>query len=91
VSVAVKEVHASRFFVLGEVAHPGAYPLAGAMTVLEAMAMAGGPTEFARTSSMIVIRRGGDKPLRVRVNLGEIVDGRTPPLALLPGDTVYVP
>ena len=47
VAVMVKEVRASRFFVLGEVAHPGAYPLTGALSVIQAMAVAGGPTEFA--------------------------------------------
>jgi polysaccharide export outer membrane protein len=93
VSVAVKEVHAARFYVLGEVAHPGVYPLTGSLTVLEAVAVAGGPTEFARTGRMVLIRRGrpGDKPARIRVSLDDLVGGRTPPAPLNAGDTLYVP
>jgi polysaccharide export outer membrane protein len=90
VSVMVKEVHASRFFVLGEVAHPGGYPLNGPLTVIEAMAIAGGTTEFARTGRLVVIRRAGGVR-RFRVSLDAMVDGRAPPLTLAPGDTVYVP
>ncbi len=92
VSVMVKEVRAARFFVLGEVAHPGAFPLTGQLTVLEAVSVAGGPTEFARRSRVVVIRPN-DKGRRERlsVDLDDILDGRAAPLALRPGDTVYVP
>ena len=92
VSVMVREVKSARFFVLGEVAHPGVYPLSGPLTVLEAMAIAGGTTEFARTGRVVVIRRAaGAKPLRLRVSLDEIVDGRVAPMPLAAGDTVFVP
>ena len=43
----VTEVNAARFFVLGEVAHPGAFPVRGRINVVQALALAGGPTEFA--------------------------------------------
>jgi polysaccharide export outer membrane protein len=93
VSVVVKEVRATRFFVLGEVAHPGAYPLNGPLTVIEGVAVAGGTTEFASKSRVVVIRkpRGTAQPQRIRVSLDEIVDGRLAPLPLTPGDTIYVP
>jgi polysaccharide export outer membrane protein len=92
VSVMVHEVRSPRIFVLGEVAHPGAYPLVGAITVLEAMAVAGGTTEFARRGRLVVLRRhGGAAPVRIRVNLDEIVDGKARSLPLQPGDTVFVP
>jgi polysaccharide export outer membrane protein len=93
VSVAVKEVHAARFYVLGEVAHPGVYPLTGSLTVLEAVAVAGGPTEFAHTGHIVLIRRGraSEKAVRIRVNLDEVVGGKTPPAQLSAGDTLYVP
>ena len=93
VTVIVREVKAGRFFVLGEVTHPGAYPIAHGLTVLEAMALAGGPTEFARTSRMLLMRPqgAGRSPSRIRVSLGDIVSGRLPPVQLLAGDTLYVP
>lgn len=93
VSVMVHEIKSANFFVLGEVAHPGVYPLTGAVTVIEAMAMAGGPTEFARTGRLVVLRPGqGDaKPARYQVDLGDVVKGKAPPLPLRSGDTLYVP
>jgi len=91
VAVMVKEVRAARFFVLGEVAHPGAFPLSGGLTVLEAVSVAGGPTEFARKSRIVVIRRDGGKSARLPVDLDDVIDGRAAPIALRPGDTVYVP
>jgi polysaccharide export outer membrane protein len=93
VSVMVKEVRAARFFVIGEVAHPGAFPLTGGVTVLEAVTVAGGPTEFARKGRIVVLRRptGSLRPARLRVNFDDVLSGRAPPLPLVPGDTVYVP
>lgn len=49
-----------RVFVLGEVRRPGAYPLAGTMTVVELLARAGGSTELASGGAVVV--RGGALP-----------------------------
>ncbi len=46
VAVLVKEVNASRVFVLGEVMHPGGFPLRGPVSVLQGIALAGGRTEY---------------------------------------------
>jgi polysaccharide export outer membrane protein len=93
VSVMVKEVRASRFYVLGEVAHPGAYPLNGYVTILEAVAIAGGATEFARTGGVVVIRQptGKTAARRIKVSLDDIVGGHAQTIPLTAGDTVYVP
>jgi polysaccharide export outer membrane protein len=93
VAVLVKEVHAARFFVLGEVAHPGAYPLAGDLSVIQALAIAGGPTEFARRGGVVVIRRspGQRDPARFKVDYDDVVAGKAPAITLLAGDTVFVP
>ena len=42
VTVVVREVNSSRVFITGEVAHPGAYPLRGRVSILQAIALAGG-------------------------------------------------
>jgi polysaccharide export outer membrane protein len=92
VSVQVSEINAARFFVLGEVAHAGAFPVRGSMNVLQALALAGGPTEYANRSAIVVIRRGENgKEARYRVNYREVVSGKAQAITLLPGDTVYVP
>ena len=93
VSVMVREVRAARFYVLGEVAHPGAFPLSGALTVVEAVALAGGATEFARTGHLVLLRRksGSPKPDRYGVSLDAIVKGLAAPVPLSAGDTIFVP
>jgi polysaccharide biosynthesis/export protein len=93
VSVGVKEV-GGRVFVLGEVARPGVYPLRGALNVIEALALAGGLTEFADGDDIVVLRRaaGSDGEAgqkRIRVSYGEAVKGGEL-FDLLPGDTIVV-
>jgi polysaccharide export outer membrane protein len=92
VSVQVSEVNAAKFFVLGEVAHAGAFPVRGTMNVLQALALAGGPTEYANRGSIVVIRRGADgREARYNVNYREVVSGKAQAIQLVPGDTVFVP
>jgi len=92
VSVQVSEVNAAKFFVLGEVAHAGAYPVRGTMNVLQALALAGGPTEYANRGGIVVIRHGNDgKEARYNVNYREVVSGKAQAIQLIPGDTVFVP
>jgi polysaccharide export outer membrane protein len=92
VSVMVSEINAARFYVLGEVAHPGAYPVRGRITVVQALALAGGPTEFANDRRVVVIRSGSDgKQTRYKVDAREVLAGNAPALPLQPGDTVFVP
>jgi polysaccharide export outer membrane protein len=91
VSVMVSEINAAKFFVIGEVAHPGSYPVRGAMNVLQALALAGGPTEYANRGSIVVIRHDGSRESRYNVNYREVVSGKAQAIQLVPGDTVFVP
>jgi len=55
----------SRFYVVGDVSHPGVYPLKGHVTVLEAIAIAGGPTQHGIGTAktvQIVRRNDGSSP-----------------------------
>lgn len=69
-------------FVFGEVRSPGAYRLRRDMTVLQALALAGGVTEGAATNRVRVERVEAGKRKTVRVKLTDLVR---------PGDTVVVP
>src|SRR5205807_962978 len=85
VSVQVSEINAAKFFVLGEVAHAGAYPVRGTMNVLQALALAGGPTEYANRGGIVVIRRGDDgKEARYNVNYREVDSGKAQAIQLVP-------
>ena len=89
VVVIVREVNAPKFFVIGEVARPGSYPLRNHTTVLQALSVAGGPNEFASRGGIVVVRGGGEH--RVQVDYSEIVHQPSRDFALEPGDTIVVP
>ena len=91
VTVMVREVNSARVFVTGEVQKPGAFPLRGNVSVLQALAMAGGLTEFADRNGMVVIR-GSNGP-RIPVRYSDLVDrrGQGADFPLQAGDTVVVP
>lgn len=95
VTVIVRELNSSRIFVTGEVARPGVYPLRGRMSVLQAIALAGGFSDFADQDGIIVIREGGGRiPVRYSdlvAEEGEEESERRARHLLVPGDTVVVP
>jgi polysaccharide export outer membrane protein len=92
VAVLVREINGPRFFVLGEVPRPGGFPLRGAMTVTQALALAGGRGEFAGNDVVWLRQNGEGKADRVRLSFRELVQGEAEgALWLAPGDVLYVP
>jgi polysaccharide export outer membrane protein len=80
-SVSVQIVSFRPFFILGEVQRPGQFPYVNDMTVLAAVAIAGGYTYRAQKEYVRIIRKVGDKAM----------DGRTGPDSfIVPGDVIYV-
>ncbi len=79
VSVALRESRSRKFFVYGEVARPGAYPIDENTTVLKAISMAGGFTKFGSSSRVKVLRlkKGGTGYERIKVNLNAAMAGRS--------------
>jgi polysaccharide export outer membrane protein len=91
VSVIVVETVASQVFVMGEVNRPGSIPLPGALTVLQALAMAGGFKDFANTKDIRVLRRGPSGPETIPFNYKSAMKGEARPVYLRAGDTIIVP
>jgi polysaccharide biosynthesis/export protein len=94
VTVSVIAINSYRFVVSGAVERPGAYTATHYVTVSEAMALAGGPNRFASPENTVIIRTDAARGTRrVPVDITSIQNGTHPEqdLALLPGDTVYVP
>ena len=90
-TVIVREVNSSRVFVTGEVTHPGAFPLRGRVSLVQAIALAGGFTDFADKDAILLIR-SDEKGTRIPVSYGELVRrDEARELILRPGDTVVVP
>jgi polysaccharide export outer membrane protein len=90
VVVIVREVHAPRVFVIGEVARPGAFPLRGNLTVLQALSLAGGLSEFADKRNIHVLR--SESGAYYRVTYEELISGKEGgDFVLRAGDTIHVP
>lgn len=94
VSVTVQQVKSKNFNVLGEVQHPGLYPLAHSVSVLDAISMAGGFRDFAKLSKIYVLRKSaaGDT-IRLPFNYKQVIKGvqTDQNVELRPEDTVVVP
>lgn len=92
VNVLVKEVNSPKISVLGEVRKPDRYSVRQKLTVLDAIALAGGFTEFARRDEVIVIRNGLSGSQRLKLNVKRLLaDEGAKPFYLRAFDTVYVP
>ena len=90
VSVFVTEFNSRKVSVLGEVRNPGRYTYRARMTLIEAIAEAGGTTESAVVSTMRVTRRGDDGEISYEVPFKEITQGRVADFPLTPGDIIFV-
>ena len=98
VSVGVKELNSYAIFVLGEVSKPGKFQAKSYVTLLQAISMAGGFTEYAKKNRLQVVRvnPNGDHKLhevRIPVRYDDLLVGSGEPgnIILLSGDTVVVP
>lgn len=95
-SVIVQAINSYRVFILGEIKAPGSYLLKSRTSILQAIAMSGGFTQYASKNKIILVRlkddgAGADKiPIRFDdiVYSDEKADGN---LMLKPGDTIFVP
>jgi polysaccharide export outer membrane protein len=82
-------------FVYGEVKNPGAiqFKQSKKITLLQAIAQAGGPTEWASRSRVTIKRKDPrtGKEMRIPVNLKDVIAGRISDIILLEGDVIIVP
>jgi polysaccharide export outer membrane protein len=91
VNVMVKQVNSLKISVLGEVRRPDVYRIKTRVTVLDAIAMAGGFTDLARPNRVIVLRNTPTGPQRIKLNIKQLVaDDGGAPFYLQTLDTVYV-
>lgn len=79
-----------RVTVEGEVKKPGLFPLAGQMTLLQALALAEGTTDVAQIRDVVVFRNMGEKRLVARFDLASIRVGNAPDPEILGNDIVVV-
>lgn len=80
------------FYIRGEVSRPGPYYIDRGMTILRAISVAGGLTQFANRKEVQLLRSGtGTIQQKTVVNLKAIEDGHKEDISLLPNDIIIVP
>jgi polysaccharide export outer membrane protein len=91
VTVIVVETQLPTISVMGEVNEPGSVPLKGPMTVIEALAAAGGFKDFANTKNITIRRPTAGGVQRIKFNYKEAVKADSEPLYVQAGDVIIVP
>lgn len=89
VSVTVTQVNSHKYYVTGEVGHPGPYPLVVPTRVLDAITIAGGFREFANQKKIVIMR----KEERLKFNYKDVIKGKNTEQNILleNGDYIIVP
>jgi polysaccharide export outer membrane protein len=97
VTVSVKNPSGFQFSVIGKVKGPGTFTPGRYVNAMEALSIAGGPTEFADLGNMRIIRKSGDNLQTVRVRIGDALRGSGGSISpaenpqIVSGDTLVVP
>jgi len=91
VSVILLQVNAPKYYIIGYVARAGTFPLRGETSVLQALALAGGLTQFASPRSIKLIRATRGKQDVRKINYYDIIESGEGNYLLKSGDTIVVP
>jgi polysaccharide export outer membrane protein len=94
VTVMVQEIKSQKFNILGQVNKPGSYVLGSSLTVLDAIAAAGGFRDFAKQKNIYVLRQNADgTQTKLPFNYKEVLKGQNlaQNIKLQPRDTIVIP
>jgi polysaccharide export outer membrane protein len=95
ITVAVRAYRSYRFTITGEVQHAGVFNADQYVTVADAMALAGGPSKFAKRNEMTLLRRNPKtgEIRKIPIDYDLIASGKRQDMNIyvLTGDTIWVP
>lgn len=92
VNVAVLAVNSKRVILIGEVGHVGQLTMSPGMTVLQAIASAGGLTPYANKKHIYILRGEPGKQQKIKFDYKKaLATGDMQGITLLAGDTIVVP
>ena len=92
VTVIVQSQNSQQFYVVGNIANTGAYPLTKDLTIVQGITLAGGFTEWADRDDILLLRRTEGEKKRIDVDYYEIVSGESKEqnIMLQADDTIIV-
>jgi len=91
VTVIVVEAQPQTVSVMGEVNSPGVQPLKYPMSVIDALAIAGGFRDFANTKKIVIRRMTPTGVQTIDFNYKDAIKSDSRPMYLQPGDVIIVP
>ena len=93
VTVMVEQVNSKKFYVMGRVTRPGAYPLLENTSVLQALTAAGGFRDPANPKKIQLFKGAGPYPKQLWFDYNAVIKGKKleQNVLLEPGDTIVVP
>lgn len=92
VSVVLTQINSKKIYLLGEVTKKGPVDMTPGMTLLEAIASAGGLTDYANSRKIYVLREASGKQQKIAVQYKRALKGdANSNLVLKSGDTIVVP
>lgn len=90
VAVRVKQAASKRITVAGSVMEPGVFPVEGRVTLLQAIALARGPSQVADLDTTLIFRTQNGQKTVAKFDIGAIAKGKAEDPEVLPGDTIAI-
>jgi polysaccharide export outer membrane protein len=92
VTVIVAEINSFRVYVIGEVNRQGVLQLARRVRLLQALALAGGLSQFADKSNIVLVREENGNEVRRRIDYRKLIreEDSSMNIYVKPGDTIIV-
>lgn len=94
VTVIVEQMNSQRFNIFGQVGKPGSYALIAGITIVDALANAGGLRDFAKKKSIYVLRqKPGGGETKIPFNYEKFIKGKdvNQNIQIKQHDTIVVP
>lgn len=94
VTVIVEQINSKKYNIVGYVNHAGSFPLTNTTTVMDAIALAGGFRDFAKSKGVYVLRQNPDgTQTRFNFNYKEFIKGKNlaQNIRVQPQDTIIIP
>ncbi|MDX1696395.1 MAG: polysaccharide biosynthesis/export family protein [Ketobacteraceae bacterium] len=93
VDVLLQKSHPRQVYIFGEVRNPGGHQVTGAVSLFQAVAMAGGPSNEAELSTVVAMTRENDEIVAQVYDFEDVLNGKSKAFTamLSPEDMVYIP
>lgn len=93
VTLIIRAINSRRVYLVGAVRTVGPINMTSSLTVLQAVAQAGGLTDFAKKKQIYILRHENDKQVRLPFNYDAVIKGEhmEQNIVLQPDDTIVVP